>query len=117
MNKITILDDGTTTVPSEVRMSICEIADLFGVYYQTAKTNIRAIQKSGIADGDYTAACTVEQMSVYPDYYGLEMITALAFRLNSPQAKAFRKWIVKKAVGNICPQAIMVKIDGKQIVN
>lgn len=38
---IRIRDSGSVTVPSEVRMTICEIADLFDIYYQTAKRSIR----------------------------------------------------------------------------
>jgi hypothetical protein len=31
-------------------MNITEIADLFGIYYQTAKRYIRAIEKSGVVN-------------------------------------------------------------------
>jgi predicted transcriptional regulator len=50
---ITIADDGTVTTPREVRMNISEIADLFGIFYQTVKRCVRDIEKSGIANGDY----------------------------------------------------------------
>ncbi|WP_329903097.1 hypothetical protein [Porphyromonas pogonae] len=79
--KITITDNGKVTVASEARMNIAEIADLFGIYYQTAKRMIRAIEKSGAADGDYSISCTCEGSKVYPEYYGLEMIIALSFRV------------------------------------
>jgi hypothetical protein len=97
-NTITISDSGVVTIPSEVRMTISEIADLFDIYYQTAKKHIRAIEKSGIAGGDEKMSCTVEGMKIYPDYYGLEMIIALAFRVQSHNAKIFREWIVSKTV-------------------
>lgn len=42
---ITISDNGAVTIPSETKMSISEIADLFEIYYQTAKHHIRAIEK------------------------------------------------------------------------
>jgi hypothetical protein len=64
-------------------MTISEIADLFGIYYQTAKKHIRTIEKSAIAGGDERMSCTVEGMTIYPDYYGLEMIVAVAFRVQS----------------------------------
>jgi hypothetical protein len=94
---ITISDAGTITVPNNTRMTIGEIADLFGIYYQTAKRHIRAIEKSGVAGGDNSMSCTVEGMTIYPDYYGLEMIIAVAFRVQSHNAKIFREWIVRKA--------------------
>lgn len=79
-------------------MTISEIADLFGIFYQTAKKNIRAIEKSAIADGDYSMGGTVEGGQVYPDYYGLEMIIAVAFRVQSVNSEAFRQWVLKKEV-------------------
>ncbi len=99
---ITMSDSGMVTVPAstEIRMTIGEIADLFGIYYQTAKRHIRAIEKSAIADGNEKMSCTVEGTTIYPDYYGLEMIIALAFRVQSCNAKIFREWIVRKAVTN-----------------
>ena len=94
---ITITDSGSVTVPSETKMSISEIADLFGIYYQTAKRHIRAIEKSGVASGDYSLLCTVDGKSIYPDYYGLEMIIAVAFRVQSEKAEMFRGWVCRRA--------------------
>ena len=93
---ITITDNGMVTVSGHVRMSVSEIADLFVIYYRTAKRHIRTIEKSGIAEGDYTMSCIADGPKVYPDYYGLEMIIALAFRIQSPEAIIFRKYLVKK---------------------
>ncbi len=94
---IAIMDEGTITVPVGVRMTICEIADLFGIYYQITKRHIRAIEKSGVANGDYTMCCAVGGGAVRPEYYGLEMIIALAFRIQSRQADKFRKWLLERA--------------------
>jgi hypothetical protein len=98
--KIITIEDGDVSIPTsiEIRMTIGEIADLFGIYYQTAKKHIRAIEKSGVAGGDEKMSCTVEGMKIYPDYYGLEMIIAVAFRVQSHNAKIFREWVVNKTV-------------------
>jgi hypothetical protein len=98
--KILIVDNGLVTVPKDVRMTISEIAYLFDIYYQTAKKLIRSIEKSGVAGGDERMSCTVEGMTIYPDFYGLEMIVAVAFRVQSHNAKIFREWVVRKAVDN-----------------
>lgn len=79
-------------------MTIPEIADLFGIFYQTAKKNVRAIEKSGIAVGDYSMGGTVDGDKVYPDFYGLEMLIAVAYRVQSANSEAFRKWVIKKAI-------------------
>jgi len=100
-NIITICDTGVVTVPREVRMTTGEIAGLFDIYYYTAKRHIRTIEKCAVASGDYTMSCTVNEMQIYPDYYGLEMIIAVAFRVQSKNAELFRKWLMRKAVSNV----------------
>ena len=99
--KITISDEGAVAVPVGVRMTVCEIADVFGVYYPTVKRYIRDIEKAGIADGDYKMTCMVSGMNVHPEYYGLEMIVALAFRFRSWQADRFRRWVVEQATASV----------------
>lgn len=96
--KIILSDNGTISVPDETKMSISEIADLFGIYYQTAKRLILAIERPGIVGGDYSMSCICDGSKVYPEYYGLEMIIAVAFRIRSPQANAFRQWITAKII-------------------
>ena len=94
--KIILSDNGTVIVPGETKMSIAEIADLFGIYYRTAKRHIRAIEKAGIVRGDDSMDCVVEGRNTFPEYYGLEMIIALAFRIQSRNVEMFRKWLVKR---------------------
>ncbi len=99
--KITITDEGTIIAPfrpHRVRMTIGEIAALLGIYYPTAKRHIRAIEKAGIADGDYRMTCVSEGTTARPMYYGLEMITAIAFRVQSWQADTFRQWLMERAM-------------------
>ena len=108
---ITISDNGMVSVPSDVRMSISEIASLFGIYYQTAKKNIRSIEKSGIATGDDSMGSYVERMKVYPDYYGLEMIIALAFRIRSYRTEIFRNWMVRKLTTMLVPQEFLINFQ------
>ena len=42
--KITITENGSVNIPSKVKMTIPEIANLFGLFYQTAKREIRTIE-------------------------------------------------------------------------
>lgn len=95
-NVITISDNGTVSVPNNLKMNITEIADLFGIYYQSAKKHIRTIEKSGIATGKCSISSSVEGMNIYPEYYGLEMILVLIFRIRSYHADILRKWIMEK---------------------
>lgn len=90
------IENGIITIPSETKMSITEIADLFGIYYRTAKKLIRAIEKSGVACGDYSGSCTVEGSKIYPDYYGLVMVIAVTFRVQSANAEVIRRRLFRK---------------------
>lgn len=107
---ITISDNGAVTVPSNTRMTISEIAELLGSYYQTAKRTIRTIEKLGIANGDYSICCTVDGQKVYPEYYGLEMIIAVAFRVQSHRAEIFRKWLLRKLSKVEIPETLIMAI-------
>ncbi len=105
---IAITDNGIVTVPNNERMSIGEIADLFGIYYKEAKRYIRAIEKSGIAEGDYTMSCIADGLKVYPDYYGLDMVIVLAFKVQSIKAEVFRGWLLKQIDTNHLHAQILV---------
>lgn len=113
--RITISDSGAVSVPGETKMSIAEIADLFGIYYQTAKRLIRAIEKSGVAGGDYSGCCTCDGSKIYPDYYGLEMIIAVAFRVQSKNAEEFRRWIYRRAVRTEIPNMLMLTTQNSML--
>lgn len=114
--KITISDSGAVSVPDEVRMNIGEIANLFGIFYQTAKRYIRAIEKACVASGDYSMSCTVEGQKAYPEYYGLDMIIAVAYRVHSREADVFRKWIYHRATHQ-CTQIRLTSLFDKTILN
>ncbi len=118
---ITITDEGAIVAPQNphrVRMTIGEIAALLGLYYQTAKRHIRAIEKSGIADGDYRMTCIADGHGIHPEYYGLEMITAVAFRLRSWQADTFRRWLMERATQPTHPPvSVIVPVRGNRVPN
>ena len=108
---ITITDEGAIVVPTQphrVRMTIGEIAALLGIYYPTAKRHIRAIEKVGIADGDYRMTCIAEGTTAHPMYYGIEMIAAVAFRIKSWQADKFRRWLMERATQPASPPISLV---------
>lgn len=95
--KIKISDNGAVHIPQNVRMNITEIAELFEIFYQAAKKNIRSIEELGICTGDQSMSGTVEGAKIVSDYYGLDMIIAVAFRVQSVKANIFRKWIIDKS--------------------
>lgn len=114
---ITISENGIVTMSSASTTSILmrnfEIAQLFGVYSQTVKTNIRAILKSGVITSDCTHRGTVIGSTIIPDYFGLNMITALAFRIQSHKAKVFREFVVSRlhTISKPTPVSLLIQVD------
>ena len=102
------------SVPDSVQMRDFEIAELFEVMMPTVRSNIRVILKTGIATADLTNGATLVGCNVLPDYHGLDMVMALAFRIQSPQTEVFRRWIlerVTKAERSTINQLIFISVD------
>jgi len=93
---VTINGNGTVSVPDKVMMQDFEIAELFGVMIPAIRSNVRAILKSEVVTIDMQHGGTVIGTTIFPDYYGLDMIMALAFRIHSHNAAILRKWILRK---------------------
>ncbi|CAK7017691.1 MAG: hypothetical protein PARBA_00735 [Parabacteroides sp.] len=111
---VTINGNGTVSVPGKVMMQDFEIAELFGVTIPAIRANIRTILKTGIVTGDFTNGATLVGNNILPDYHGLDMVVALAFRIQSPQTEIFRRWILGKATKverDIIRQPILISID------
>lgn len=99
--EVIISDNGHITVHSvngQVWLSKHQLAHLFDVYVSTIDAQIRSILKSGVVQVNVRHGATVVGHTILPDLYDFEMITALAFRINSEKAKSFREWVLKKAV-------------------
>lgn len=112
--KIIISETGVVTIITPVLMQDFEIAELFGVMIPTIRSNIRAILKTGVVTADLTNGATLVGCNVLPDYHGLDMIVALAFRIQSPQAEIFRRWILAKATkreSSMINQQIFISVD------
>lgn len=111
---ITIKGNGQVSVPDNVQMQDFEIAELFGVMIPTIRSNIRAILKSGMVVADTQNGGTFFGSTFYPDYLGLDIIIALAFRIQSPRAEIFRRWVLAKITKNepsVINQQIFISVD------
>ena len=96
---ITIKNGQVTIRPTAngVWLTQSQIADMFGVFTAAVSANIRAIFKSGILCEDHVIRRTRCRNGNIVERYNLERITALAFRLKSENAEAFRRWIIERA--------------------
>ncbi|MCS2891057.1 hypothetical protein NXY11_19250 [Parabacteroides faecis] len=113
--KITICENGVIVLPNNpaetVWMRDFEIAELFGVMLPTIKSNIRAILKSNVVAEDTTNGATLVGRNILPDYFGLDMIVALAFRINTMNAQLFRDFVTQKMTSTITQSVIPLYIS------
>ena len=82
----------------EVWLSRWELAQLFEVYTATVTANIKSIIRSGTVRPSLNGSVTLMGNTPIPELIGIDMIIALAFRINSPAADAFRKWVIRKTM-------------------
>lgn len=93
---IKISEDGNVFIPDNVQMRDFEIAELFGAMIPAIRSNVRSILKSEVVAIDTQHGGTVLGATLLRDYYGLDMIIALAFRIHGRHAGILRKWILRK---------------------
>ncbi len=79
-------------------MSEMELVKLFGVIAPTLRAAIKAIYKSGMLCPVSTQRCDLATPTSWATFYNLEMVFALAFRLNTYEAS----WIRQKVLESLC---------------
>ena len=93
---ITISESGIVNIPSaNVWMSEIELVELFGVIAPTLRVAIKAIYKSGTLCPVSTQRCDLATPASWATFYNLEMVIALAFRLNSYEASRIRQKVLE----------------------
>ena len=93
---ITINESGRVNIPSKsVWMSEMELVELFGVIAPTLQSAIRAIYKSGTLCPVSTQRCDLATPKSWATFYNLEMVIALAFRLNTYEASRIREKVLE----------------------
>ena len=96
---ITISENGSVNIPSgNVWMSEMELVELFGVTAPTLRAAIKAIYKSGTLCPVTTQRCDLATTKSWATLYNLEVVIALAFRLNTYEASKIRE----KVLDSLC---------------
>ena len=95
---ITINGNMVSITGTNIWMTDYEITELFGVTSCAVRSHIQSIFKNGVLSESDTYRYIRLENGNRADAYNMEIITALAFRLNSLPAKVFREWVVRKAV-------------------
>ena len=92
---ITITENGTVTMPTAsvwmTQQEMCDAFNVFGCYIRKA---IAAIYKNEELSEEETVRHVRQDGRIRYDVYSLEMVVAIAFRLRSREAMAFRKFIM-----------------------
>lgn len=93
---ITISENGKVNIPSgNVWMSEMELVELFGILASTLRAAIKAIYKSGILCPATTQRCDLATPKNWVTFYNLEVVIALAFRLNTYEASKIRQKVLE----------------------
>ena len=93
---ITINESGRVNMPSgNVWMSEMELVELFGVIAPTLRAAIKAIYKSGTLCPVTTQRCDLATPKSWSTIYNLEVVIALAFRLNTYEASRIRQKVLE----------------------
>ena len=93
---ITIRENGIVNIlDGNVWMSDPELVELFGVIAPTLRAAIRAIYKSGTLNSANNQRCEVITPAHWATFYSLEVIIALAFRLNTYEACRIREKVLE----------------------
>lgn len=93
---ITISESGKVNIPSNgVWMSEIELVELFGVIAPTLRAAIKAIYKSGTLCPVSTQRCDLATPTSWATFYNLEVVIALAFRLDSYEASRIRQKVLE----------------------
>ena len=94
---IITINNGVVGIPTApVWMMQEEIADMFNVYGRDIRRAINAVYKDGALSESETLRYIRldERRSI--DAYSIEMIIAIAFRINSKETFAFRRYIMNR---------------------
>ncbi len=93
---ITISENGNVNIPSDnVWMSEMELVELFGVIAPTLQAAIKAIYKSGTLCPVNSKRCDLATPKSWAAFYNLEVVIALAFRLNTYEANLIRQKVLE----------------------
>ena len=95
---ITISETGAITVPDvPVWMTLPEIADMLGVFEYDVRRSIKSIYRNQELNEFETMKYIKKTDGISYDVYNLEMVIAVAFKIQSKRSRMFRQFLMKRA--------------------
>ena len=116
---ITISESGRVNMPSgNVWMSEMELVELFGVIAPTLRAAIKAIYKSEMLCPVSTQRCDLATAKSWATFYNLEVVIALAFRLNTYEASRIRQRVLE----SLCQRKenginLLISLESEALMN
>ncbi len=95
---ITISDNGKVEIPANAAMRDFEIAELFGVRCSAIRAIIKRLSKIRYYGGCAGVGEVQRDGFIIPEYFGLEMIIAIAFQIDSYESEIFCRCILRKVI-------------------
>lgn len=93
---ITISESGTVSMPTDtVWMTMQEIADMYNVFGCYVR---KAVFKDGILKEQGVRRHVRKNDRISYDVYSLELVIAVAFRIDSIESRAFREFIMQAII-------------------
>jgi len=96
-DEITISENIVIVTGCNIWMTEAEIVELFGTTAGAVYAGIKTIFKENALHDYEVCKCIRLDCGNSADVYNMEVVIALAFRLNTYPASVFRKWLVKGA--------------------
>lgn len=118
--KITITPDRiavTLSTDGTVRMTVEEIATIFHVTPSSVERRIVKLLAEGELD---EREARTEEVKIHGgrlyivEYYNLDMVIALSYRIDTPASKAFRRWVGERVIRSLRKGAappLILRID------
>ena len=102
---------------SEIWMTLPEIVELFGTTAAAVCAGIKAILKENALHDYDVCKCIRLDNGNSTDVYNMEVVIALAFRLDTYPAVALRSWIVRKATTPVRTAPPIILRYGEGVLN
>lgn len=97
---ITISESGTVSMPTDtVWMTMQEIADMYNVFGCYVRKAVKTVFKDGILKEQGVRRHVSKNDRISYDVYSLELVIAVAFRIDSIESRAFREFIMQSVIG------------------
>ena len=96
---ITISESGTVSMPTDtVWMTMQEIANMYNVFGCYVRKAVKAVFKDGILKEQGVRRHVRKNGRISYDVYSLELVIAVAFRIDSIESRAFREFIMQSVI-------------------